>query len=72
MCSLANGPRKFSAIYSLIAMNVNDLRNIGSLIAMYVHDLRNKEAVTVTSEKLGTGYNYFQRFFFFLARGGWK
>ena len=55
MCSL-DGPREFSAICSLIAM--------------YVNDFRNNETVIVTSEKVGTGYTYFQRFFFLRAADG--
>ena len=56
ICSL-DGPRKFSALCSLIAMCVNDLRN--------------NETVIVTSEKIDTGYTYFQRFFF-ITRGRLK
>ena len=55
MCSL-DGPREFSAICSLVAM--------------YVNDFRNNETVIMTSEKVGTGYTYFQRFFFLRVADG--
>ena len=48
-----DGPRKFSAICSSIAMYVNDLRNNETVI---VHTPSHLKAVT--SEKLGTGYTH--------------